>query len=377
MAISKFSEEEKDKIIKKYFRNTCIRELCDTYKISKSSIYKWIKESKKHYREYRKESITPREYYKMERNLWRFKTENEIFTKSGCGTNSSIDEKIKAIDKLKGQYSVSTICGTLKIQTSTYYYRKIRSPEKRWYDERNDELKPKIRELFELSKERFGSGKIAIKLRKDGIKVSKPHVDKLMKEMGLVCMQSRLRMFNTTNRKCRFRKNRLKQQFDQSAPNVFWVSDVTYILVNNEDYYICTIIELFSRKVLAFEISDINNASLVVSAFTKAFKMRGCPKGLTFHSDQGAQYTSYQFRSLLRDLGVSQSFSSPGSPHDNAVAESFFSIMKRESLSHKWYKDQKELEDDVSEFISFFNSFRPLKKLGNLSPDEYEAQKLR
>lgn len=146
------------------------------------------------------------------------------------------------------------------------------------------------------------------------------------------------------------------------------------MLVNNQNSYICTIIDLFSRKVIGHNLSKINNVDLIITTFCDAFKSRGCPTNLTFHSDQGAQYTSNSFKSHLKALGVAQSFSSPGNPYDNAVAENFFSIMKRESLSHKWYQSMEELKNDVDEFISFFNGFRPLSKLGNLTPDDYEKR---
>ena len=97
---------------------------------------------------------------------------------------------------------------------------------------------------------------------------------------------------------------------------------------------------------------------------------------MTFHSDQGTQYTAYEFRRHLRKLGVKQSFSNPGSPLDNAVAESFFSIMKREELSHNFYTSKEELENTVSEYIDFFNNMRPHKKLGNKSPNQFEIEYL-
>jgi transposase InsO family protein len=146
------------------------------------------------------------------------------------------------------------------------------------------------------------------------------------------------------------------------------------MLVGNSDCYVCIIIELFSRKVLAFGVSHKSNTDLTLSTFQRAFEERGRPDGLIFHADQGSSYTSHRIRKYLRDNGVKQSFSNPGTPYDNAVAEGFFSIMKRESLSHKWYQSKEELEGDVTEFISFFNSFRTLRRLGHKTPDEYEME---
>ena len=134
------------------------------------------------------------------------------------------------------------------------------------------------------------------------------------------------------------------------------------------------VIDLFARKVLSYAVSPNSDTELVAAAFQKAYDLRHPPAGVIFHSDQGSAYTAYSFRKKLRDLKVVQSFSNPGTPYDNAVAESFFSIMKREELSHNWYNTADELEKTVADFISFFNGYRPLQKLGNLTPDQYESR---
>ena len=100
--------------------------------------------------------------------------------------------------------------------------------------------------------------------------------------------------------------------------------------------------------------------------------MRICPEGLTFHSDQGRQYTDLKFRKHLRDLKVIQSFSNPGTPLDNAVAESFFACMKREELSHNLYETREQLENDVSEYVDYYNRVRPHQKMGMRTPIKAE-----
>ena len=99
----------------------------------------------------------------------------------------------------------------------------------------------------------------------------------------------------------------------------------------------CVIIDLFSRKAIAHKISANNDTALVLETFKIAYNERDKPQGLLFHSDQGTQYSAYEFRKCLRDWGVKQSFSNPGTPYDNAVAESFFSMMKQEELSHNYF----------------------------------------
>jgi len=192
--------------------------------------------------------------------------------------------------------------------------------------------------------------------------------------MYLVCKQNRPRCFNSTHRKYKYRRNRLQRNFTQNEPNKFWVSDITYARVNDEFYAVCVVIDLFSRKALSYGISPEMDTNLVRTTFMKAFESRSRPSGLTFHSDQGTQYTAYEFRKLLRELGVRQSLSNPGTPHDNAVAEAFFSILKREELSHNWYNTPDALEKTVGEYIDFYNQKRPHRKLKLQTPDQFEKR---
>ncbi|MCQ2396607.1 MAG: IS3 family transposase, partial [Lentisphaeria bacterium] len=214
---------------------------------------------------------------------------------------------------------------------------------------------------------------IALKLKEKGISVSKDHVRRLMKQEGLVSKQFRPRCRgNSTYRKFNFRSNKLKRNFTQEKPNVFWVSDVTYARVDKDFYAICTYMDLFSRKIVGYGIAPENNCDLVSRTFLQAYEERGRPEGLTVHSDQGTQYTAFDFRKMLRTLKVRQSLSNPGTPHDNAVAESFFSTMKREELSHNRYESFEHLQKTVADYIVFYNSKRPHRKLNLRTPDQCE-----
>jgi len=164
----------------------------------------------------------------------------------------------------------------------------------------------------------------------------------------------------------------LQRDFTQDAPNKIWVSDITYARVNDEFYAVCVVLDLFSRKVLSYGISPEIKTDLVKETFLKAFESRNRPEGLIFHSDQGTQYTAYGFRKMLRDLGVRQSLSNPGTPHDNAVMEAFFSTLKREELSHNWYNSAEELDQTIREYIEFYNLKRPHRKLNLQTPDQFE-----
>lgn len=122
----------------------------------------------------------------------------------------------------------------------------------------------------------------------------------------------------------------LKRKFPLSAPNLVWVSDITYLKAGGRWYYLCIIMDLFSRKIISWELAAKADAGLVINTFKKAYGKRGAPYSLMFHSDQGSQYTSFSFRKLLDSLNVVQSFSKKGCHFDNACCECFFKYLKKE-----------------------------------------------
>ena len=155
-----------------------------------------------------------------------------------------------------------------------------------------------------------------------------------MNEMGLVCKQNSIKKYTPTKNYYVYSLNILNRNFNPDKPNRYWASDITYMPINEGCCYICVVLELFSRKVIAYNVSDRNDTDLVLTTFNKAFFDRGNPENLIFHSDQGTQYTSYKCRYALRQSNVLQSFAKLGTPYDNAVMERFIGIMKHESLSH-------------------------------------------
>lgn len=138
--------------------------------------------------------------------------------------------------------------------------------------------------------------------------------------------------------------------------------------------YLCVIIDLYSRKVIGYKVSEHIDTALVIDTFQQAFLLRGSPTGGMFHSDQGTQYTAFQFRKLLRQRGVIQSFSAPGSPYDNAVAESFFASIKKEDFRRNYYLTLDQFQRAVDAYIEFYNDYRPHQRLGQLTPNQAEAE---
>ena len=167
--------------------------------------------------------------------------------------------------------------------------------------------------------------------------------------------------------------NRLNQEFNPTAPNSVWASDFTYIKVNGRFHYLCVVIDLFSRKVVGWSLSNKHDVDLTIKAFEKAYSDRGEPDFVLFHSDQGSEYTAFSFRKALEKCNAVQSFSKKGYPYDNACCESFFRHMKRECINRKSYRNQDELRLTCFEYIQRYTTKRPHSSKGDYTPDEIET----
>lgn len=189
-------------------------------------------------------------------------------------------------------------------------------------DKKRSELLPIIEQIFHEYNEIFGSRKIYAILKDRGYAISESSVAKIMHQNGLFSIRASAK---TLYKKYLERKqNILQQQFHVSRPNEIWVSDVTYFSVFNRMYYIYVVLDLYARKVIAHKISRHNSTQLTKTTAKMAYKKRTPSSSLLFHSDQGSNYTSIEFRKYLKSINVTQSFSSPGMLYDNSVMESFF-----------------------------------------------------
>ena len=209
-------------------------------------------------------------------------------------------------------------------------------------------------------------------LRHKNITVSTHLVRELMAEMDLIS----IRVYSNYLYQKEFgkSKNYVNQYFEADAPNQIWVSDVTYFKYKENPYYICVIIDLFSRKVIACCIGRSNSTYLVKRTFREAYNDRAPGDGLVFHSDRGPNYKAESFRILLASKNVTQSFSRAYVPYDNAVMESFFGSMKKEELYRWRYRSERELKERIKEYVAFYNNIRPHEKLRYKTPAQVEEE---
>ena len=210
--------------------------------------------------------------------------------------------------------------------------------------------------------------------REHCITISEGRVYRLMKQMRLPKM-STVKPPKTAASKentgvC---QNLLSQRFDQKAPNMVWVCDFTYVKVGGNFHYICAILDLYARKVIACRVSSKIDRFLAIDTLRDAVRLRGVSKGVMFHTDQGSQFTSRDFRKVIDELGMIQSFSAKGHPYDNAVMECFFKYLKKEELDRRSFQSVDQLNQSLLSYISgFYNSRRPHSHNHGLSPNQAE-----
>ena len=209
--------------------------------------------------------------------------------------------------------------------------------------------------------------------RDDGISISSPRVYRLMRSMTLP-KPSSIKPKRTPQKDSGECHDLLCRQFHPSAPNLVWVSDFTYLRVNRTWYFLCIVMDLFSRKIIGWSLSSKHDTALIIAAFHKAYQSRHISYGLILHSDQGAEYTASSFRKLLEANNIVQSFSKKGCPFDNACCESFFKFLKKNCTNRRTYHSFEELRLDIFDSIeNLYNNRLPHGSLAYKTPNEFEA----
>ena len=365
--------KDKKLILKDYKKGMTFAELSKKYNIKKSTFYNWLSEEKITIQKEEQHLKTTKEYLKLESMYKKELRKNELLTKALSLLNISLREKLYTAQQLVETYHLKEVARILQLPYSTLYHHMHDRVLITQIDMEDDILKNHILDYFEKSGQRLGIKKMYIKLKANNIVCSEKRISRLMKELNIKSIRPRKKATKKKGATISHPSfNKLQQNFIQSAPNLFWCGDVTQVNINDNKFYICVILDLFSRKVIAYRISSQNNDALTVNTFKSAYENRGNPKGLTFHSDQGVNYTSNQYRNLLHSLKVVQSFSKKGTPYDNAVIEGFFSNMKQDDLNSRELEYYDDLKEAVDNYIDYYNNDRPHRTLNNKTPNEYE-----
>jgi putative transposase len=221
----------------------------------------------------------------------------------------------------------------------------------------------------------YGYRKIYGDLREHGEHCGENRVYRLMRAAGLRAQVGYRRPRHTSGVASIIAPNRLQRQFNTATPNEAWVTDITHIRTHEGWLYLAVVLDLFSRKIIGWSMQSRITKEVVLDALLMAVWRRNPTSAVTVHSDQGSQYTSHDWQSFLKTHGLEGSMSRRGNCHDNAVAESFFQLLKRERIRRKIYTTRNEARSDVFDYIEvFYNTRRRHGSNNQLSPVEYEER---
>ncbi len=351
------TKEQKELAVKRYLSGESASTIISEIGISRSTLYLWVKQ----FREVQNEKInfvSIVAYKRLQGKVKRLEEIIEIYKTVNCNYNSSLKEKLYALEELYGQHSVHILCEALDVSRGTFYNHILRNKKQNtFYVQRKEELREMIQRIYDDSNQIFGAGKIMAVLKEQGIKAGEKTVRLLMRDMGIKSIRQEAKSLYDKEKKRN--RNLLQQQFNPLKPNQVWVSDITMFRLKEKNFYICVILDLYSRAVVGYKIGIKNRTQLTKSTFKLAYTNRQPQSGLMFHSDNGGNYCCRTFQSYLIKLNVEQTFSRPYVPYDNSVMESFFASMKREELYRRKFKSENEFYKAVADYIIFYNEKRP------------------
>jgi transposase InsO family protein len=277
------------------------------------------------------------------------------------------------MEKLASAHSVQRMCHAFEVSRSGYY-KYLNQGKNGKRNKENMILQLQMMNIWIQNRRAYGSPRLKKALRDMGYKVNQKRVVRLMHINGIKAFWKK-KYRTTTNSKHNkpIAENLLMRNFKASGPNKIWLGDITYIRTKEGFLYMAVVMDMFSRMPVGYNMQNHSRTPLVVDAFQKAIDLRGVPKRLIFHSDQGLQYASKEFKQILKKYGVTQSMSRKGNCYDNAPMESFFHTLKTELSYLGRFNTRKQAEYEVKDYIdNFYTRSRLHSSLNYKSPKEYE-----
>jgi transposase InsO family protein len=280
--------------------------------------------------------------------------------------------KYRFIQDHERHYRLFKLCNVLKVSRTSYHNWLHSVPGKR--KQENQMLLKEIKKVHKDSRMTYGSPRITAELKDKGYTCSRPRIARLMRKNNIRAKTKR-KFKITTNSKHHYPISRdlVNQDFSANAPNQLWTSDITYIRTKEGWLYLTIILDVFNRQIVGWSMSNrLKTIQTTIPALIQACKRRKPAPGLIFHSDQGVQYASHEFRYYLKKYKIVQSMSGKGNCFDNAISESFFSTLKTELIYFEKYQTRKQAQSSIFEYIEiFYNCKRKHSSLGNKTPFEY------
>ena len=277
---------------------------------------------------------------------------------------------------MKAQHCIAQLCQAFEVSPSGYYDWSERQEHPSQRQQLDQQLKEQICRIHAQSRKTYGSPRVQMKLRQAGQRHGRNRISRLMREQNLCGGQKkRYRVVTTDSRHDEpIAPNRLADTPAASCANQIWVADITYVLTAQGWVYVAAILDLYSRRIVGWAVSQQINTALVLRALSMALTHRQPPSGLLFHSDRGVQYASADYRRALRAAGLVGSMSRKANCYDNATMEAFWSTLKLELVYRREFDDASQLRQALFDYIEvFYNRQRLHSALGYQTPADFEC----
>ena len=273
------------------------------------------------------------------------------------------------------EYSLGAMCEALDVSRCGFYKWQSKKDEETDKKREDAMLKNEIRKIHKESRKTYGRPRLHIALKFKGYECGKHRLVRLMKEEGIQGLQKKRFRVKTTdsNHAYAVAPNLLEGYEGPTGPDEVWVADITYVRTEDGWSYLAAVLDMFSRKIVGWAMSDRIDHELTMTALKRALRGRRAPD--IHHSDRGSQYACHEYRDLLREYGIEASMSRKGNPYDNATMESFFGTIKTEEIRDQVYPSRLTARAELFAYIeAFYNTKRIHTGLAGLSPCQYENQ---
>ncbi|ENG9955230.1 IS3 family transposase [Escherichia coli] len=315
----------------------------------------------------------------LERENRELRRSNDILRQASAyfgegGVRPPLEKMMPLLDKLREQYGVGPVCSELHIAPSTYYHcqQQRHHPDKRSARAQYDDwLKREIQRVYDENHQVYGVRKVWRQLLREGIRVARCTVARLMAVMGLAGVLRGKKVRTTISRKAVAAGDRVNRQFVAERPDQLWVADFTYVSTWQGFVYVAFIIDVFAGYIVEWRVSSSMETTFVLDALEQALWARR-PSGTIHHSDKGSQYVSLAYTERLKEAGLLASTGSTGDSYDNAMAESINGLYKAEVIHRKSWKNRAEVELATLTWVDWYNNRRLLGRLGHTPPAEAE-----
>ncbi|EFG5999008.1 IS3-like element ISEc31 family transposase, partial [Escherichia coli] len=306
----------------------------------------------------------------LEKQVRRLEEQNTIFKKGYRALDVRLAERFTIVARLSDSHSVVSLCSALEIHRSSYrYWRKRRDT----VNPARVRLCSEIRRAWNQSRGSAGARTLAEMLTQNGVPMSRYRAGRLMKYLNLSSCQPGKHQYKNARQEHTCLPNLLERQFAVPEPDRVWCGDITYIWAGNRWCYLAVVMDLFARRVIGWSLSANADTALISSALRMAYEVRGQPRDVMFHSDQGSQYTGLKYQQLLWRYRIKQSVSRRGNCWDNSPMERFFRSLKTEWVPTDGYTGKDVARQQISSYIlNYYNSVRPHHYNGGLTPEESE-----